>query len=297
MIKIKKKLIEEECKKRILNSNVFKNIELIGICGSIGRKEKNIEEKNLNDVDFFVVATEVNWKEKIKLEKNLNEYLNTKYTDISFIKLKNYLKIINSRNISQFYYDMIYGTTILYNRLTILIPYKERTVDMLSLYIVYLTRLWCLIGPYNFLDEKIICRNKSFAEYQLKKAISALIDGVLINEKKYKSPFRRIKINNIKETEYYRKNKLFKEIIEKYEKDKIKLTLETYKKVIMIYKNFGNEIFIYQNIYFILFKTYSIYFFKNIKNIRKQQMLYKQLKIIIKNINRYKVIKFSTDYK
>ncbi|MDR3258857.1 MAG: hypothetical protein LBT51_04490, partial [Fusobacteriaceae bacterium] len=93
--KLKEEKIFDILKTLILNANIFKNLKCIGIMGSIGRKEKSILISNLNDVDFFVIADEADQNKKIELEKKLNDFLGTTYTDILFVtlnKIKNIYK-------------------------------------------------------------------------------------------------------------------------------------------------------------------------------------------------------------
>ena len=82
----------DQCLKLILDSKSFINIHIVGIAGSIGRKEKFISDQNLNDIDFFVLADSVVNKKKILLDNKLKKLTDTEFTDVTFVQTKHFFK-------------------------------------------------------------------------------------------------------------------------------------------------------------------------------------------------------------
>lgn len=206
MLRIKLLTMINQCLKLILDSSSFINIHIVGIAGSIGRKEKCISDKNLNDIDFFVLADSVVYKKKELLDNKLKQITNTEFTDITFVKTKYFLKQMRNSSISQFHFDLLHGNVIIYSNNSIDLSnfVNKHSILMESGVLVLLTRMWCLIGPFKFEKKKIICKNVDFALYQLQKAYSAIVDSVLIKEKSYMSPLTNIKHSLFNKTRFYK---------------------------------------------------------------------------------------------
>jgi hypothetical protein len=116
---------------------------------------------------------------------------------------------------------------------------------MASMYGVYLTRMWCMIGPYDYiLTKKIETKNLEFATYQYKKAISAIIDAVLIKESIYNNIMKTDKINDFRISNYYKKNAILcDKLIFLYQQNGWLLNYNLYMLLLKIYYQFGIEIF------------------------------------------------------
>ena len=296
--------IYKKIKDMIFSSNIFKEIYAVFIAGSIGRKEKKIIDKNLNDVDFYVVAKKM-IKDKKELEEKLNLFFKTRFTDISFISLKQYRRIYSKTYLEQIFYDINRGAVYLYESL----KFKKmrennqsRKYKILkrSAYIVYCTRLWCLVGPYDF-DEKngIYIKDEQFAIYQIKKAISAIIDASLILCDSYNKIDKMSKIKSLKVTKYYIENiEYYKKLLEFYFKKNKKINLQIYSEILNMYLKFGEIILKDKILFFELIKEkpYLILkknnFLKIINYIRRYHHLKKIYKILLKNKNDYRLKKY-----
>lgn len=226
-----------QCLKLILDSNSFINIHIVGIAGSIGRKEKFISDKNLNDIDFFVLADSVVNKKKILLDNKLKKLTDTEFTDVTFVQTKHFLKQMRNSSISQFHFDLLNGNEIIYsnNFIDLNTFVNKHSVLLESGVLVLLTRMWCLIGPFTFENKKIIYKNLDFGFYQLQKAYSAIVDSVLIKEKSYTSPLTNVKLSLFSKTRFF---KLYYDQINSYNKYYKKKNNEmAYRSLLIIYLN------------------------------------------------------------
>lgn len=286
-------------KKKIIEKNIFKEIEGILITGSIGRKDKKITDKNLNDVDLIVIANKiVSLERKRELEIEFNIILKTKFTDILFIQTKKFLKIYSKEKLEQTFYDISRGYIALYktNKLTKIldeIEKKEFKVFTRSAYTNYCTRIWCLVGPYDLDEEnKIIFKNLDFIRYQIRKAMSSIIDATLILDGVYKNIKVKEKIEDLKKTKYYFEYKNFyDEILLIYQNLELEINDSQYLKVLNLYIFFGkiilkNKILFYELIkekpYIILKKDNFSLIYKYVKSYKYLEKIYKILKFRIK---------------
>jgi hypothetical protein len=221
----------------ILESNVFNNIIYIGITGSIGRGEKSITDKCINDVDFFVIADNVNPILKLQLEKKLQEITKTIFTDILYLNTKKISKKLKNHTIDQYLFDIIHGNMKLYSNSNLLDSTKNNnyTLSLLSAKEVLLSRLWALVVPYSIQDNILLpIKNETFSLYQMKKAYSAIIDAVLILEEQYSSPLKSIKLINFRKTKFYLKYKKENDLLLSYTYQKY--NLDIFKSLILLYK-------------------------------------------------------------
>jgi hypothetical protein len=193
----------------IFNSKAFKDIYVIGISGSIGRREKKINDKNLNDIDFFVISKDVDLGKKEILDKNLKELTSTQFTDVNYINKKIILENLNENTVSQYLFDTIKGSIVIFQKelfFNKLIAGSFK-VNIESAKLVLLTRLWCLVGPYKIKSNIIKPIDETFTVYQIKKALSAIVDAVLIKEETYQSPNSKVKQIFFLESKFYNENK------------------------------------------------------------------------------------------
>lgn len=275
-------------KQKIFDAKIFKKIEGILITGSIGRGDKYLNDDYLNDIDIIVVADElISIERKRELEKELNILMKTKFTDIFYINRKKFFKIYKKSKIEQTYYDILKGNILLFETTefkNLFKKFKEKSYEILkrSAYSNYCTRIWCLIGPYVLSNEgKIILEDTEFGRYQIKKAMSSIIDATLILDNKYKNIKNYEKLKDIKKTSYYFKYPSFyEEILSIYKNLEILINYEKYLKVLSLYIKFGE----------IILKN-KILFYELIKErphiiLRKNNLL-----LILKYVKRYKYLK------
>ncbi|ENX3948375.1 hypothetical protein ACFO1C_003750 [Photobacterium damselae] len=215
-------------------SDAFSNIEFIGITGSVGRKEKKIFDKNLNDIDFIIVGELLDNNKKIALEKQLCISTNTKYTDITILS-RNIFNI-KSKKTEQYLFDIIHGNLNIFSTPCFLnkinkcreLKLNIKTNSILNL---YLTRYFCLSINSNNLDSQ-------FNRYQLKKILNAYIDSILILNDKYETIVFEDKLK----------------LIESY------LTKSDFKNLKYLVVNYNSCDYLY-------LKKQTFYFYKNIKSI------------------------------
>jgi len=194
----------------ILNSSAFSRLAVVGIGGSIGRREKKITDENLNDVDFFVVADSCNQKRKAESEDSLRDLTKAAFTDILYFNTKKLKRKIKNKIIDQFLYDLIKSSMILYTNPNLENPLartknREYKISYQSAVAVLFTRLWCLTGPYTVKSRKITPINPQLTFYQMRKAISAIIDSVLILEGLYNTS-SDLKAKNFLKSDFCKKH-------------------------------------------------------------------------------------------
>lgn len=181
----------------------LKPISII-LYGSFGRGEGAIysdkkRDKLLNDIDILLIVKkkiDVNRIEKIK--KELLKHIDIEWIDIT---QKNRFDLIMS-NPSVFNYDLKYHSTILHgdkNILRLIPKIKNSNIEYNEIKILFFSRIWCFLGSYKSggiadLDGY----EAAYFKNQMSKIIFALIDVILISNKKYISS-------------YYEKIKVFKE--------------------------------------------------------------------------------------
>lgn len=179
---------------RIVSSGLVSNLCLIGITGSIGRKEKSLTDSFLNDIDIFVIGDDFNAKIKEKLENELKDITNTQYTDIQFIR-RNSIK--NKSQCPQYLYDIFNSKVLIY----ISKKYEKEWMRLVgnrmfvyksSIITLYITREYGV----GLLKNKGV--DEFFLRYQLRKVIIAYIESILILYKSYVSDtiFNKISIVN-----------------------------------------------------------------------------------------------------
>lgn len=230
----------DKCTSLIQDSSAFKRVKIIGITGSVGRGEKNILDEGLNDVDFFVMADSYDLKRKLELEKKLKDLTKAPFTDILFLRTAKIIKQLKRRFIEQYLYDLIKGYLILCakNEIPNLVEkakHKEYKVSKRSGISVLLTRLWCLTGPYRVEKFKIIPLNVNFTLYQMRKAISAIVDAILIHEDLYCSPYLELKMNGFLTSRFYKANRASMDLLLEFHKGLTSDFGRIYKKLINNY--------------------------------------------------------------
>ena len=173
---------------------LLKPISII-LYGSFGRGEGAIyndkkRDKLLNDIDILLIVKrkiDVNSIEKIKKEL-------LKHIDIEWIDITQKTKInLKNSNASVFNYDLKYHSTILYgdkNILNLIPEIESHDIEYNEIKILFFSRIWCFLGSYK--SEGITDLDGYEAAYfrnQMSKIIFALIDVILISNKKYISSY------------------------------------------------------------------------------------------------------------
>jgi len=225
----------KQFKSLIFSSNVFSDISYIGITGSIGRGEKDINDDNINDIDFIVIASSCNYNKKYLLDKELQKITNTRFTDILYLNDKKFIAKVKKIYIEQYLFDFIFGNLPIYSKIN-LEQYKNINykISLISAKDVLFTRLWALIAPFKIENNNLTHRDDLyFSMYQLKKAYSAIIDAVLIKENLYNSPQKSIKVLIFKQSSFYQSHF---EVIKLVEYDKFQeFNIEVYRNVLYLY--------------------------------------------------------------
>ena len=191
-----------EAIKIILSQPGSSDIHLIGVAGSIGRGEKAVSDKNLNDVDFVVVK-DTELRNKNVIERELNKLFGTKYTDILILSRKRFISRFSKRCISQSDYDLIrelapyYLSGWMKERIYNISPRPNQKVILSSAVAVLATRGWILAKEnWSVFDSLNI-------SLQLRKFGSAIVDAVLIVEGKYFAGTRYEKIKAFSNTQFF----------------------------------------------------------------------------------------------
>ena len=225
----------------IKESGAFGGIKVIGITGSVGKGEKRIVESLCNDIDFFIIADSCVIKKKKRIESGLRKISKTKFTDILFLRTLTFRYQIRKKRVDQYIFDLLKGSLILdsapdFKRLFSEARNKKYEISSRSAAVVLLTRLWGLTGPYKADGGKILPLDFSLTSYQMKKALSAIVDAVLIFERLYSDPLTKAKIKNFRQTKFYLNNKKdFDFLLDVYAQEEKKDFEATYRRLVDIY--------------------------------------------------------------
>jgi len=221
----------------ILTSGAFNNVKVIGITGSVGRGEKTILDKSLNDVDFFVVADSCEPTAKSEVEERLIELTEAKFTDILFVNSRKFRRNLNARMIDQYLFDLVRCHLLLHAdnvfKTTLKQAHKrEYQVSHRSAVTVLFTRLWCLTGPYDVVNSEIRPRDVYFTNYQMSKAIGAIIDAILIHEQLYSTPNPATKKRAFQESAFCRRHQKLMQVLHEQQGDP-KIEFAAFHKVLV----------------------------------------------------------------
>jgi hypothetical protein len=209
---------------KIVSSKIFSRISLIFVGGGFGRGEGSVvyKEKSYfptNDFDIFVVNdSDYDANKKLQLENDLCALTQTAFTDITVMTSKQYQQIFNMKVMSQSDYDLLGGHKILwsdYIKDHNVQVHRDIRIKKNCAINVLLTRVWGLTAPYSVNLEKRLLEplNREIVPYQIVKSATAIIDAILIFEKRYQSNVYIEKINHFKETIFYKQNKIKNQLI------------------------------------------------------------------------------------
>lgn len=180
----------------ILNSDVFQSVHMIGIIGSVGRREKAITDENLNDVDFLVIAEDCCYEEKVKLERILNRELGTLFTDVLFLTPSTVRKkFLGNGSFPQSYFDIINDLDAMWmsergTELKEIIKNCKKRPSIDSGVALIVTR-------FNVINDEEM-KKCTDLNYQYGKNVKALIDGYNLIQKTYKQGSHEDKVSNLK---------------------------------------------------------------------------------------------------
>lgn len=245
-------------------SHYNESIISIYMGGGFGRGEGSvIKEKNLyvalNDYDLFAIYTgNIKSSEYERYFKSLNVHAGMEHVDVELVPLTKIMSYIYEKKLSQSIYDLLLGSVCIWKNQ--MLPEYSNFLDVAlqdcirnqylittrSCYDVLRTRLWCVIAPMKYSKETVYFdmtyKNHTFRCMQLIKACTAILDAVLIVEKKYTSPKFSDKIILFLHSEFA---KLFNEeskfvvlIVEKKLKNNVKFEYfnnSTAEKIVTIY--------------------------------------------------------------
>lgn len=185
---------------RLIVDNVTSNIygvDSIILYGGYGRDEgawikTNDSYEPYNDFDILIVVNntiEMPTSNQIALiKKNLLDKINIQWIDLTFIKLKDFLK---SKKKSIFQYDLKYGSKVIYGNNILLNQIKSfdsSEINLVEGKLLFFTRLWPFVGGAN--DAIDLNQTESrFFRYQMSKAILAAIDMQLLMKGAYASSY------------------------------------------------------------------------------------------------------------
>jgi predicted nucleotidyltransferase len=173
----------------------FPKVDAIILYGSYGRSEGGWFSENgsffpYNDFDLLLIIDE-KYKVNIdllKFRKKLAREANIRWIDISFSSIKQLKNIGNSI----FSYDLKYGSKVIYGNSNILefIPnFCSSKISLKEAEILFFTRLWTFAGSINKVTN-LQGEESRFFRNQMAKAILAIVDVILLMEKKYHFSYR-----------------------------------------------------------------------------------------------------------
>jgi hypothetical protein len=241
----------------VKESEISYKIDLLLLGGGFGRGEGSVILKNehyvtANDIDLFVITrSSISNKEKKELKKKLEDQFELKDCGIDVLDLNKLYNHAKKGKLQQDVFDLLKGHIILWENCKDFeiasefekIINKKYLIKMSSAYDVLRTRMWCIVAPIDFEEEKL-CVDKNykseiFAYFQIAKAATAIIDSILIADSVYITPSFAVKLEQFKSTMFYKENdaevlvKLVRRKI--YNQDPICLQSDTIEKIVYLY--------------------------------------------------------------
>tara|TARA_B110000240_G_scaffold95217_1_gene107917 strand:- start:1863 stop:2954 length:1092 start_codon:yes stop_codon:yes gene_type:complete len=179
---------------------ILKNsIEAIILYGSYGRGEgafyvdENNEIRTYNDFDIIIVSNSfINNSEIDRVTEVLSNKLDVRWIDISQKSVDD-LKQLKS---SIFNFDLKYGSTVIWGNKEILqyIPaFESNKLSLKEGETLYFTRIWTFLGslPINAFKTGVSKNNARFFRNQMAKAVLAVVDILLLQNKSYNSSYKK----------------------------------------------------------------------------------------------------------
>jgi hypothetical protein len=176
------------------------NAEAVVLAGSYGRGEgawyigTDGKIQPYNDFDIVLIEGKksINTQAVMNAEISLKKKLNIKWVDIDILKKRKMTSLPTRIK----YYDLKYGSKVLYGDLNILkqLPhYLPSDINYPDVKTLLFTRLWPFMGslPFNGFQAKLSSTELRFFNYQMAKAILASVDAILISQGSYDHSYSR----------------------------------------------------------------------------------------------------------
>lgn len=186
----------------IINQEVLKHFPsgLLSIIlyGSYGRDEGAFyydevgDIRTYNDFDIILVVDKLVHSKKIQdISDILNEKLDVKWIDLSQ-KVRSKLR---SLELSIFNYDLKHGSRVIFGDQNVFneIPdFKVENINLKEAETLYFTRIWAFLGslPVDGFERELTPDEVRFFNYQMAKAVLAVIDVKLLLEGKYTTSYK-----------------------------------------------------------------------------------------------------------
>jgi predicted nucleotidyltransferase len=144
-----------------------------------------------NDYDIILLFQNLPNNDYTKIKVDLKKLTRVKWFDIGEYTPKSLGKLKNT----VMGYDLFSNHLVIHGDEEILISYmvdvKQRDIRIREAEVLLFTRIWCLIGSYQSLDEipDLAGEDLWFFHYQLSKAIFAMVDSTLIQKGAYRSQY------------------------------------------------------------------------------------------------------------
>jgi len=180
--------------------SILKNsIEAIILYGSYGREEGSFFSDNkgeihtYNDFDIIIVPNSfINNSEIVKVSEVLSNKLDVRWIDISQKKVND----LKQLKVSIFNFDLKYGSTVIWGNEAVLeyIPaFNSSELSLKEAETLYFTRIWTFLGSLSVDAFKtgVSDDNARFFRNQMAKAILAVVDILLLQNKSYNSSYRK----------------------------------------------------------------------------------------------------------
>jgi hypothetical protein len=177
---------------------ILKNrVKAIILYGSYGREEgaffidKKGEIRTYNDFDIIIVPSSfIHHNEIGMVSEVLSNNLDVKWIDISQKTVQDLTKL----KASIFNFDLKYGSTVIWGDEQILdnIPaFKSCELSLKDAETLYFTRIWTFLGslPLNAFKTGVSNDNARFFRNQMAKAVFAIVDILLLQNKSYHSSY------------------------------------------------------------------------------------------------------------
>jgi hypothetical protein len=190
---------EIELIKKVIVPKMNGSLISIILYGSYGRGEGAFylddigNMRTYNDFDIILVLNSlVSSKSIHEISKELNDKLDVKWIDIS----QKTPKTLRNLKISVFNFDLKYGSRVIYGDQNILDKtphFKAMNINLREAQTLYFTRLWTFLGslPIDGFDRKLNSDEVRFFNYQMSKAILAVVDVILIRKGDYCSSYQK----------------------------------------------------------------------------------------------------------
>ena len=207
----------------IVSRPVSSHIAAYILGGGFGRGEGSVilrDERytTSNDYDMFAIQVdELSENDFSQMVQEIEEKYHLKFFGIDRMTRDHFLQIASSKTVSQADFDFMLGSKILWlnpvykddDLPSIFAHYgkEKREILLESAYRVLTTRFWCIVALTNWEDLTSLydlqyVEDAQFFYFQQVKLATAIVDAVLIAEKRYDTPKFLEKLEVLKDTEF-----------------------------------------------------------------------------------------------